>query len=768
MNNAHPAFFVKKSSCFLLLILACCMPNTHAKSDETDNLTIEQIYKDEEFKPNDFGPVRWLKDNTGYTTLEPSEKFEEAKDIIRHNPQMDKRSILVSAEQLIPQNATEPLEIEDYAWSDDGKKLLVYTNAKRVWRENTRGDYWVLTIDNGSLIKIGGDADESKLMFAKFSPDGSQVAYVYYNNIYIQRLSDMKIHQITKDGSDIIINGTSDWVYEEEFDLRDGFRWSPDGRFIAYWQFDTSDVKEFKLINYIDGLYPTITSYKYPKVGQTNSACRLGVISAKGGRTSWIDLPGDLRNNYIPKMQWIPESSTVMFQRLNRLQNTNEVIITEVKANYLGQAKTSPAETFFVDKDEAWVEVNANICWLEGNKYFTWISEMDGWRHLYLIDRKNGQARLLTHGEYDVVEVLSINEEKNTVYFVASLENATQQYLYKIGLNGKSAPKQISPQWLPGTHKYQISDDAEWAIHTYSAMGKAPVVAVVSLPDHKQIRLLEDNAELQKRIDALPGDKGEFFKVDIGDGIVLDAWSIKPPDFDPLKKYPLIFYVYGEPAGQTVLDRWGDKRYLYHRFLAQQGYIIISVDNRGTPAPKGRHWRKCIYEKIGILATKEQALAAEKILSLNTYIDRERVGIWGWSGGGSMTLNMMFRHPEIYKTGIAIAFSANQLYYDTIYQERYMGLPDHNKEGYTNGSPITFAHQLEGNLLIIHGTADDNVHYQNFLALIDKLVKHDKMFSTMIYPNCNHGLKTKDGDVLNHLFNTMASYLFKNMPPVVQ
>jgi len=760
-----------RNSFFLLgFYILFCGYSFADDSMNPNSLTLKAIFLDKEFKTKSFGPIRWLRDGSGYTTLETSDEYSkvqdgaendkkyEAKEIVHYDPQTGERKVLVAASQLIPKDEEKPLEIKNYIWSDDSSKLLIFTNTERVWRHHTRGDYWVLNLENNKLVQIGGDAEESMLMFAKFSPDASCVGYVYKNNVYVQNLKSMRVRQITKDGSNRIINGTSDWVYEEEFGLRDAFRWSPDGRFIAYWQFDTQGVQTFHLINYTDALYPKIKSFKYPKVGQTNSACRLGVISAKGGPTSWIPVKGDSRNHYIPRMEWIPDKNKLMFQRLNRLQNTNEVMTCQVKSNWLGQPKCRSLKTLFTDKDDAWLDVNNDIKWLGGNRCFTWLSEQDGWRHLYTIDIESGELQKLTLGDFDIINVLSVNEAKEWVYFIASPDDPLRRYLYRCPLDGSGSLERITPANYLGNHSYQISNDTRWAIHTYSAMGKIPVIDMVSLPDHTSVQILEDNAELRKKYSVLKGDPGEFFQVDIGNGILLDGWCIKPPDFDSNKKYPLLFYVYGEPAGQTVKDRWGNEKYLWHRFLAQEGYVVMSVDNRGTAAPRGRTWRKCIYRQIGILASKEQALAAQKIIETHAYIDKNRVGIWGWSGGGSMTLNMLFRYPDIYMTGIAIAFTANQRYYDTIYQERYMGLPADNDEGFTNGSPITFAHQLEGDLLIIHGTADDNGHFQNCLALINKLIEHNKQFSTMIYPNRSHSLSEGQNTQYHH-FTTMTKFL---------
>lgn len=744
---------------FALCLLFCSIPVISSAQDKPVDpiLTVDRIYNSREFASQRFGPARWLKDGASYTTLEDSKDVQGGRDIVVYSAETGKREVLVSASKLIPPPPAgpNPLAIENYEWSADGKKLMIFTNSKRVWRQNTRGDYWVLDLASGALKKLGGRFEPSTLMFAKFSPDGLRAAYVVKNDIYAEDIASGRILRLTFDGSETLINGTFDWVYEEEFSLRDGFRWSPDGRFIAFWQIDSSRVKEFNLINNTDSLYPRLIPIKYPKPGETNSACRVGVVNAFGGPVKWISLPGDARNTYIARMDWAGNSNEIIFQHLNRLQNTLSVM--------LGDVRTGEARTIFTDKDEAWVDVVNDLRWVENGARFTWTSERDGWRHVYFVSRQ-GEAKLITPGDYDVMGIDGIDEKGGWLYFTGSLENPVQRYLYRVKLNGKSKPERVSPKDKPGSHSYQISPAAAWAIHTYSTFDMPSAVDVVKLPAHTVVRLLAENKELMAKVDALKRKPVEFFRVDIGNGVLLDGWCLKPPDFDPEKKYPLFFQVYGEPAGTTVNDRWGGNGYLWHLLLAQKGYIVASVDNRGTPAPRGRAWRKIVYRQIGILASEDQAAAARALIQKWPYVDADRIGIWGWSGGGSMTLNMMFRHPEIYKTGLAVAFVANQRYYDSIYQERYMGLPKDNEEGYKNGSPITYANQLKGNLLIVHGTGDDNVHYQNFEALVNELVAGGKKFTMMAYPNRTHGISEGRGTTL-HLYNLLTSFLLANMPP---
>ncbi|MGB2908549.1 MAG: S9 family peptidase [Candidatus Aminicenantaceae bacterium] len=731
-------------------------PAPPAQYDQEALVTLERIFSPGEFSVQSFGPARWLAAGQGYTTLEPSESMPDARDIVRYHPESGERQLLVKAESLIPPGQDRPLRIADYIWSRDAEKLLIFTNTRRVWRQNTRGDYWVLDLANRKLQQLGRAFEPSTLMFAKFSPTASQVGYVMQNNIYVEDLATRRIAQLTRDGSENIINGTFDWVYEEEFGLRDGFRWSPDGKHIAYWQLDSIEVREFHMINNTDSLYPRIITFKYPKVGETNSRCRVGVVSARGGNTLWFNLPGDSRDFYLARMDWAASSREIVLQRLNRLQNTNWVM--------LGNIFTGRTRSVFTDKDEAWVEVVDDLYWLEQDKYFTWMSERDGWNHAFRISRDGTDIICLTPGDYDVVRILRLDEENGWLYFIACPEMPTERHLYRVPLDGSGSLERLTPENQPGSHGYQVSQDGQWAIHTYSTFDSPAVTELIRLPGHETLRVLADNAELRSKITALARQPVEFFRVDIGEGVPLDAWCMKPPDFDPQKKYPLLLYVYGEPAGSTVQDRWGGRNFLWHTLLTQKGYLVMSIDNRGTNVPRGREWRKCIYRQIGILASADQAAALKTILAERSYVDPSRIGIWGWSGGGQMSLNAIFRYPELYSTAMAVAFVANQLYYDTIYQERYMGLPGDNEAGYRDGSPITHAHRLKGNLLIVHGTADDNVHYQSFEALTNELIKHNQAFTMMSYPNRTHGIREGE-NTSRHLFELLTRFLMEKMPP---
>jgi dipeptidyl-peptidase-4 len=740
------------------VVLACAwllwLPAAAAgQQDDPARITLDRLFGTPDFAPKFFGPARWIENGAAYTTLEDSEATRDAQDIVRYDAVTGTRQVLVPASRLVAPAATQPLDIEDYSWSPDARMLLVFTSSEKVWRDNTRGDYWVLDMGSGALRKLGRDAPPSTLMFATFSPDGGRVAYVRQNNLYVENLADSRITQLTNDGSRTVINGTFDWVYEEELGLQNGFRWSPDGNRIAYWQLDAAGVRDFNLINNTDSLYSFVVPVQYPKAGTTNSAGRVGVVPAAGGDTRWLEAPGDPRNNYIARLEWAASSEEVILQHLNRLQNTNTVM--------LGDASSGRVRTILVERDSAWLDVVDDWKWLDDGKRFSWISERDGWRHVYTVSRDGKTVRLVTPGDFDVISVKTIDEKGGFVYYTASPENPAQRYLFRSRLDGRGKPERITPA-QPGTHNYTIAPGAALAFHTHSSVDVPPTTDLVRLPKHEAVRVLEDNTKLKANVAGLRRRPTEFFRIDTDAGVALDGWIMKPADFDPARKYPVLFFVYGEPASQTALDQWSFVENLWHLSLVQEGYLVVTVDNRGTPAPRGRAFRKSIYGKVGILNSQDQAAAARAIARW-PFVDAQRFAVWGWSGGGSMTLNLMFRSPELYKVGMSVAPVADERFYDTIYQERYMGLPSDNAEGYRLGSPITHADKLQGKLLVIHGTGDDNVHYQNTEALVNRLIEANKPFTMMAYPNRTHCICEGKG-TYRHLFTLLNRFLHENLP----
>lgn len=702
--------------------------------------------------------IKWSNDGNSYYRVEKNE-------IVQYTLPANEANIIVSKQQLTPEGSDSPLKISFYTCSQDQQMVLLFTNTKKVWRLNSRGDYWILDMKSGKLNQLGKTLPPSSLMFAKFSPDGKSVAYVSGNNIYMEEISTSKIKAITTDGTITLINGTFDWVYEEEFTCRDGFRWSPDSKSIAFWQIDAGTTKKFYLINNTDSIYSQLVPIEYPKVGEKPSSCRVGVANIADNKITWINIPDEPDQHYIVRMEFIPSSNKLLIQQLNRKQNHSKLFISDIET---GSPTLIQEET-----DEAWVDIyqagnpytidfTNNFIWLNESNSILWASEKDGWRHLYQVSLEGKPEKLITKGEYDFIDLKYTDQKAGYVYFMASPENATQKYLYRTKLNGKGSLELMSPLVLKGNHDYSFSTNGKYASHTFSNHFTKPSRELITVSDHKP---LVEKDGIISRLDTLKvSPTTEFFQITTKDNVVMDGWMVKPNNFDPAKKYPVVFYVYTEPATANVIDTYGvSQNGIYNGDMAEDGYIYISIDNRGTPVPKGRAWRKAIYRKIGQLNISDQAMAASEILKWD-FVDTSRIAVWGWSGGGTATLNLMFQHPEIYKTGIAVAAVANALTYDNIYQERFMGLPQENREDFVNGSPITYTKNLKGNLLYIHGTGDDNVHYQNAEMLLNELIKYNKQFQFMAYPNRTHGISEGEG-TSEHLSDLFTNYLKKYCPP---
>lgn len=702
--------------------------------------------------------IRWAKDGNSYYRI-------EAGEINRYDLPANTKNIFVAKANLTPSGRDQSLAVRNFSFSEDQSKLLIFTNTRKVWRLDTRGDYWVLDLKSKSLNQLGKGKPESSLLFAKLSPDGTKAAYVSEWNVYVEDLATGEIKAITSNGNRKLINGTFDWAYEEEFACRDGIQWSPDSKHLAYWQIDANQIRDFYMINNTDSVYSKIIPVEYPTAGQSPSPAKIGVADIASGKTTWLAIPGDPKQNYLPRIEW-NNANELFVQQINRKQNESKI--------FSSQPTSGNAKLIYSEKDEAWIDLYSpweNVYaldfrhyfkWFNDKKEFLWISEKDGWRHVYRITKEGTKETLITKGNYDVMDIRLIDEKNNLLYFLATPNNATQKYLYKTKLDGKGQIELVSPVALVGTHDYSISPSGAFAMHSFNNSFTKPVNELISLPDHKA---LNEKESIQAKLQTAQQVKTvEFFKVKTDEGIEMDGWMVKPNSFDPSKKYPVLFLVYTEPWGANVHDTFGvADNSLFTGDLAEEGYIYMSIDNRGTPAPKGRAWRKSVFRKIGLINIRDQAMAAKEILKW-PYVDADRIAVWGWSGGGSATLNLMFQYPEIYKTGIAVAAVANQLTYDNIYQERYMGLPQENMEDFVKGSPITYAKNLQGNLLYIHGTGDDNVHYANAEMLINELVKHGKQFQFMAYPNRTHGISEGEG-TFEHLATLYSEYLRKHCPP---
>ncbi len=703
--------------------------------------------------------TKWTPDGNGYY-------MEQNGAIIKFDLATQTTEEVISSKKFIPAGSSVGLDIKNFNFTPQQDQLLIFANAQRVWRYETRGDYWVLNLNTDKLAQLGKGLAEASLMFAKISPDGKKAAYVSNRNIYVEDIASGQIKQLTEtDGQPRLINGTFDWAYEEEFSCYDGFRWSPDSKSIAYWQIDASGIKDFDIINYTDDIYSKVIPIEYPKVGQAPSAARIGVVDIKKGKTKWMNIPGDPQQHYIPRMEWAANSSEqIMLQQLDRKQQVSKIMYAN--------ASTGEAKTIYEEKDEAWVDVRtiwnednpAGWKWINDGREFLWISEKDGWNHLYSISRDGKNIRLVSDGDYDIIDPIMYDEKTDNVYFTASPDNSMQKYLYRVPVGIKGDAVRVSPANQEGTHSYIISDNGKFAKHSFNNHYTFPVSEWITLPNHQP---LNPSESVDTKID--PAKKAssniEFIHVTTQSGIDIDGWMAYPTNFDPSKKYATVFFVYSEPASQTALDNIrAGRNHLYNGSMADDGYIYISVDGRGSPAPKGRAWRKAIYKNIGIVNIKDQAEAAMELMKKYPFIDKERIAVHGWSGGGSSTLNLLFKYPDLYQTGIAVAAVANQLTYDNIYQERYMGVPPADLDGFIEGSPINHVKNLKGNLLYIHGTGDDNVHYQNAEMLLNELIKYNKQFQFMAYPNRTHGIYEGEG-TRTHLNTLFTNYLKEHCPP---
>jgi dipeptidyl-peptidase-4 len=697
--------------------------------------------------------INWLPDGNSYT------KIKEGS-IIKIDAKTQAETVMIKKEQLTPSGAMLPLAVQSYSFSPDNTKILLFANTAKVWRYNTRGDYWVLDIAANKLMQVGKGLPSQSLMFAKFSPNGQKVAYVSQHNLFVEDIGNGRQVKLTRDGTRKLINGTFDWVYEEEFGCRDGFRWSPDGTKIAFWQVDATKIRDYYMLNTTDSNYSQVIPVEYPKVGEAPSPVKIGVISISSGNIKWMNIEGDPQQHYLPRMEWAGNAELAI-QQLDRKQQESRLIYASVT--------DGDTHTFWAESNEdAWVDMNTDNPegwnWINKGQDFIWVSEKDGWRHIYKISRDGKKETLITKGNFDIKEIKCIDENNNYIYFTASPGNATQLYLYKVHIEPKGNDDNaeiVTPINLKGTHRYTISPNGKYAIHSFSNYKTPPVSEWITLPDHKPVISAKSIA-----INIKPNDNihVEYLQITTEDNVIVDAWVNKPNNFNPQKKYPVVFYVYGEPGASTVEDSYGNHdNFLYKGDMAADGYIQVAVDNRGTPSLKGAAWRKAIYRKIGMINIRDMAMAAKKILA-QSYCDKDRVAVWGWSGGGSSTLHLMFQYPDIFKTGIAISAVGNQLFYDNIYQERYMGLPQENKEDFISGSPVTYAKGLKGNLLYIHGTGDDNVHYSNAEYLVNELIKYNKQFQFMAYPNRTHSISEGEGTFL-HLSTLYTNFLQKNCAP---
>jgi dipeptidyl-peptidase-4 len=701
---------------------------------------IKAIYETDEFRMRSFGAT-WLPDGSGYLKLETPEGAS-GPEIARYDSASGKRAVVAGEKLLVP-GTNQRLRIHGFVCSPTGKRFLLHTE------EAGGSDRWLYELESGDLrpVKAG---DGVGFEANAFSPDGERLLGSRGADLLVYDIANGRATSLTQDSdSDAINNGSASW--------------SPDGQWIAYIQSDSSAIPKRAVLVPGDPTYRTFQETRFGRIGGPIPTLRIGVVGAEGGPTRWIELADKAGTFYLNSLSWAGNSDEVMIDKLSRGRDAREVMLANHRTDAITKvyAATDPAWVV------SWVDMEpGGLQWIRGSKTFVIFSERDGWRRAFVVSRDGSDPTPITVAGSDLIAPGQIDEKNGWYYYYASPTNATQRYLYRSRLDGTGTPERLTPNDQPGSHSYVFSPDSQWAFHTWSTFDQPPVTDLVELPKHRSVRMLEDNAAAAARIKPLITRPTGFLQLDIGGGVVMDSWMIKPRDFDPTKKYPVFVFVYGEPAGQTVLDDWhgGQGFSLFHRAVADLGYLVVSIDNRGTPGPKGAAWRRSVYGSLGPLSTDEQAAGLKALERLCPFVDLSRVGIWGWSGGGSNTLNSLFRKPDTYHVGIAVVPKPQAQYYNAEYQEIFMRTPKENPEGYRTGSAINYAEGLRGDLLIITGSGETNTHIEITEGLVDRLIELGKRFDYFVYPNRDHGLSEGKGTTV-HVQMLITRYLIDHLPP---
>jgi len=725
----------------LLFVIACLFiiwfPTGIFAQTNSKEIKLDDIWGSRMFAPKFLNEVKPMKDGEHYCMLE-----NDTINVYLYKTGL-KEKMLLSGKQLIPEGKKEPLGIESYQFSNDEAKLLLPSETEAIYRRSSKSNYFIWDIANQKLTAL---SDKGKQRLADFSPDGSKVAFVRDNNMFIKDLVNDSEYQVTTDGLDKnIINGATDWVYEEEFEFSKGFSWSPDGSKIAFYRFDESKVKEYDMQMWGD-LYPKEHQYKYPKAGEANSTVSILVYDINAKTTTKMDV-GNETDQYIPRIKWTQNANVLCIYRMNRHQNKLELLLSD--------AQTGNSHTIYTEENKYYIEINDDLIFLNNNKHFILTSEKDGYRHIYLYDLQGKLIRQLTKGNWEVTELKGINQKKGIIYFISTENSSINRDVYAISLSGKGKVKLSAKE---GTNDVDYSTNFKYYINTFSDANTPPVYSLYNFKG-KLIKVLEDNKKLVDKIKEYSFGKLEFFKIKTIEGVELNAYMIKPADFDSTKKYPVLMNVYGGPGVQTVENHWGYFDYIWYQMLAHKGYISVSVDNRGTGG-RGEEFKKCTYQQLGKYETTDQIDAALYLGQLK-YIDASRIGIWGWSFGGFMATSCITKGADVFKMAIAVAPVTNWRYYDNIYTERFMRTPQENPAGYDDNSPINHVKELKGKFLLVHGTGDDNVHVQNSMDLISALEKNNKQFEMQFYPNKNHNIV--GGYTRLHLYQRMTDFILNNL-----
>lgn len=640
----------------------------------------------------------------------------------------------------------ETKQIVDYSFSDNESQLLLKTDMEAIYRHSTREWNYVY---NKATKKVEALHEGSRQMHATFSPDGNKVAYVTDNDLYYRDFSTGKTHRITTDGKENhIINGSCDWVYEEEFSFTKAFSWSPDSRTIAYYRFDESAVKEFTMTYYTGELYPENVNFKYPKVGMENSKVSIHLFDTQTAKKTEVDRNSE-PDGYIPRIKWTQDPSKLCVFWMNRHQNHLELLLADVN--------TGKTSLLLQEDNKYYIDIHDNLTFLSDDECFIWTSEKDGYNHIYLYDMKGQLKKQLTSGNWEVTSFYGVDEKNNTIYYQAAAKSPLEREVYSVDLKGNN-PKLITDK--KGTNAADFSTTYDLHVWTHSTIN-SPTTYSIHDRKGKLVRLLEDNAGVKKLQEQTQARPVEFFTFTTGEGVQLNGYQIKPYNFDPSKKYPVLMYLYGGPGSQEVVDGWMGADYWWFQSLAQQGYIIACVDNRGTGG-RGEEFKKMTYLQLGNYETIDQIEAA-KFMGSQSYVDASKIGIFGWSYGGYLSSLCILKGNNVFNSAIAVAPATHWKWYDTIYTERFMRNEKENKDGFENNSPINFADKLTGNYLLVHGATDDNVHFQNSAEMAGALIKANKQFDTYIYPNRNHGIF---GDnARRHLYIKMTDFLNDHLKP---